>query len=128
MTHFDAATKEALDNIKDLNETLNRFTKLAPGESKDWYFDPNTIEKVPNKFNPQQDRFRFKVYDPDMEREFLWDVSAGAARRVIAEMEKHNFFLKVLRTGEGMETRYSVTPINSAGQGQEDAGSLEFPS
>jgi hypothetical protein len=121
-SHFDEATKEALDNIKDIDSALNQYTKLAAGESKEWYFDPNTIEKVANKFNPQQDRFRFKVYDPEMEREFLWDVSAGAAKRVVAEMQKQNFFLRVQRTGEGMETRYTVTPVMG------DSGSTEFPS
>ena len=66
MTHFDEATAEALKNIKDLDGMLNPYANLKAGESKDWYFDPNTIEKVPNKFNPQQDRFRFKCLTPTL--------------------------------------------------------------
>ena len=124
MTHFDVATKEALDNLKKFNNALNPYARLDPGESKDWHFDPNSIEEVPNKFDATKPRMRFKIYDPDLEAERLWDASVGVARRVIAEMSKHNYFLTISRQGEGMETRYSVTPINS----QEDAGSLEFPS
>jgi hypothetical protein len=118
MTHFDAATKEALDNIKKFNNSLNPYANLKAGETKDWYFDPNSIEEITsNKFN--QPRIRFKIYDPDMDAEFIWDASMGAARQVIAAMSEQQFFLKVSRQGDGKETRYSVTPINAQPEAEE---------
>ncbi len=121
MSHFGEPTKEALDNIKKFNNTLNQYANLQPGESKQWYFDPNSVEKVVNRFN--QDRIRFKVYDPDMDADFIWDSPFGAARQVVAFLEKKVYFLKIQRQGEGKETRYAVNPAGATTQEMEEEDS-----
>jgi hypothetical protein len=117
MTHFDKATADAIENLKNFDNALNKYAKLSPGESKAWYFDPNSVEKVVNQYN--QERIRFKVFDPEINKESIWDASPGAARQVIAALRKQIFFLKVQRQGEGKETRYQVSAV---GEQLEDSG------
>ena len=126
MNHFDPPTREALDTIANYSNSFNNFAKLSAGESKAWYFDPNSIEKITNQF--KQERIRFKVFDPEVNREFIWDSPIGGARQVLPFMEKQIFFLKVERRCEGRDTRYVVSaiePVTTAELNPDDKGLSE---
>ena len=79
-------TNETKQKIKQFNNMLNTFANLKDQDEVNWYFDPNTMEEIENRFGTK--RIRFKCYDPEFDHDFTWHAPFGAARQVVTLMQK----------------------------------------
>lgn len=108
--HFKKPTDEELKQLQKFDNALNPYANLKSGDAKDWEFNAAAVEEITDNFG--KDKMQFKVYDPEMDAEFLWQVSHKWARMVTPYLLKGKTFLHVERHGESQtETEYRVYPV-----------------
>ena len=110
MVHYES-TKEDLEQLKAFSNSLNKYARLEPGESKEWYFNPKTVRPIENKFDKNKPRVEFDVYDPVLNHETTWQTSKAVGQKIMSLMQEGKNFLKITRFGEKLDTRYSVEEV-----------------
>ena len=113
MNHFDTnLSREQIAKLKEFNNTLNPFAYLKDGDSVNWHFDAGHMEEVTDERYGAK-RIEFKCYDPETDHEFKWQAPYGAARQVVAMLNKGVYFLHIERKGADKETRYRVEEVKA---------------
>ncbi|MGI9011092.1 MAG: hypothetical protein ACR2F1_07890 [Nitrososphaeraceae archaeon] len=118
-------TLERLSTIEnDINESKvdDKYVKFEDGQKTVFQFIPDQSKIIFKKWNGKQyeefeyqkdDNFRkyyrFAVYDPNLDKERVWDVSNFKAVQTIIDFLKQGiFFLKIKRIGTEKNTIYDI--------------------
>jgi hypothetical protein len=95
-----------------MDNMLNPYANLKDGERVEWEFDRTHVKEIPDAFNKDKTRIEFKVFDPKVEYEFLWQVSHKWAALVTPFLTNGITWLRVSRKGSGTNDKeYTVEAI-----------------
>ena len=97
-------------DLKDWASKQSKFVRLADGESTTGVFLKAT--EVEDSFNAGKTKIRYTL-EIDGEQKIIESSSVNLARQMGAIEEGE--IVKITRTGEGMNTRYSVGKVISKG-------------
>jgi hypothetical protein len=113
------------DDIKN-SKSDDKYVKFNDGDKKVFQFLPDESKIIYKKYAEQQNKFdeseyqndkdykkyyRFAVYDPNIDKQRIWDCSNWkAAQDVIRFLKQGINFLKIKRIGDKKNTVYDVEP------------------
>jgi hypothetical protein len=113
------------DDIKN-SKSDDKYVKFSDGDKKVFQFLPDESKIIFKKYNEEENKYeeseyqndkdykkyyRFAVYDPNLDKQRLWDCSNWkAAQDVIKYLKEGLYFLKVKRIGDKKNTVYDVEP------------------
>jgi hypothetical protein len=117
-SHFNTKiSPEQAKQLKQYNNMLNPYANLKDGDAIDWEFDPAGVEEIPDHFNKDKTKMQFKVYDPNLDSEFIWQVSKKWAALVTPFLTQGKTFLHIERHGSTVNnTEYRVYPVGEEPQ------------
>lgn len=117
MAQLSDTAKENLKKMKEWRDEKvdNQFIKIIPGSSKILLFDTEdmTTETVEFEGKKPTKRAKYGVFDVSERRTTKQYFTAGknASNAIDSNLEEGNICLKLSRSGEGFDTRYTVVGV-----------------
>ena len=105
-------SEEEMKSLNNISNELDKtpFIKLKDGQKIVLLFYPGKWRIVEKEFEDRTTKlYEFEVYDPNLDMDRIWDISNPyLVKDLVEHLKKKEFFLKIMRKGEGKQTTYFV--------------------